>query len=195
MAKHSEARRVYGLARRVAQVASGIVLVGALAAIVATVLVPRLVGGTPYTILTGSMRPSLPPGTIVVTRPVPVDEIGIGSVITFQLESGEGAVATHRVVGIASTVTGERSFITQGDANDAADAEPVQPVQIKGAVWYHVPYLGYLTSRITAAERQLVETIAIIALFAYAAWMIASEIRDRARVRRTGRSSPEHVHG
>ncbi len=65
---------------------------------------PRLGGATPYTVLTSSMEPEYPPGTLVVVRPVPIEEIGIGDVITYQLESGEPTVVTHRVVGLSTTL-------------------------------------------------------------------------------------------
>jgi predicted ribosomally synthesized peptide with SipW-like signal peptide len=44
---------------------AGLVILAAVAALVVTVLVPRLTGATPYTIRTGSMTPALPPGTLV----------------------------------------------------------------------------------------------------------------------------------
>ena len=47
--------------------------------------IPAAVGGTPLTILTGSMSPNLPPGTLVVIKPTPIDEIAIGDILTFQL--------------------------------------------------------------------------------------------------------------
>src|ERR1700710_2266781 len=58
------------------------------AMILILVLVPRLTGSTPYTILTGSMVPVMPPGTIVVTRPEPFSSIRTGDVLTYQLVSG-----------------------------------------------------------------------------------------------------------
>ena len=89
------------------QVLAWLVVLGAIAVLAAAVVVPRLAGGTPYTVTTASMRPDLPPGTLVVVRAVSFDEIGTGDVITYQLQSGEATVATHRVVAVppASTAT------------------------------------------------------------------------------------------
>ena len=42
--------------------------------------------------------PASAPGSVVVVRPVDPADIGVGSVITYQLESGEPEVVTHRVV-------------------------------------------------------------------------------------------------
>src|SRR5262245_45130457 len=87
------------------------------AALIAGVLVPRIAGGTPYTVLTGSMKPRLPPGTLIVVRPS--HNIQIGDIITFQLRPGESEVATHRVIGVGTSVGGERVYVTKGDANTA----------------------------------------------------------------------------
>ena len=70
------------------QVLAWFVIAGVLVLLTLAVLVPRVGGATPYTILTGSMEPGLPPGTLVVVKPVPADRIAIGSVITYQLDSG-----------------------------------------------------------------------------------------------------------
>ena len=80
------------------RLAAWLVVGASLAALVVGVLLPRMAGATPYTVLTGSMTPNLPPGTLVVVRPVDAGTIGTDSVITYQLASGEPEVVTHRVV-------------------------------------------------------------------------------------------------
>ncbi|MCW2750342.1 MAG: signal peptidase [Aeromicrobium sp.] len=170
------------------QVAAWIVLLSMTAAIAAAVLVPRIGGATPYTILTGSMRPNMPPGTLVVIKPVPIDQIGIGTVVTYQLTSGEPTVVTHRVVAIRYDGTGKRLFTTQGDANNAPDAKLVRPVQIKGARWYYVPYLGYVNSFVTGKERQITMIAVVSGLLLYAAYMFTSDVRARF-TRRSHRAS------
>jgi signal peptidase len=153
---------------------------GAVVAVLAVaVLVPRLGGATPYVILTGSMSPGMPPGTLVVARPVPVDRIGPGAVITYQLASGEPEVVTHRVVAQGISADGERVFRTQGDANPAPDAGWVRPVQVRGERWYAVPYLGYLTTRITDTDRRAVQTALVAGLLGYAGLMLVRALRER----------------
>jgi signal peptidase len=161
------------------QVAAWIVIVAMTAAITAAVLVPRIGGATPYTILTGSMRPNMPPGTLVVIKPVPIDQIGIGTVVTYQLSSGEHAVVTHRVVAVGIDGTGKRVFTTQGDANNVADAKPVMPVQIKGELWYHVKYLGYVNTFVNGTQRHLTMIAVIAGLLLYAGYMFTSDMRSR----------------
>ncbi|PWB97029.1 signal peptidase I [Salinibacterium hongtaonis] len=151
---------------------------------VMVIVVPAATGSTPMTVLTGSMEPTYPPGTLVIVRPTDAQEIRIGDAITYQIESGKDAVVTHRVVSITQDTKGEVSFVTKGDANGAADALPVQPVQIKGKVWYAVPWIGYANNLLNGDLRGwLIPTIAVV-LFLYAGYMLASGITSAVRKRR-----------
>lgn len=165
----------------VGQVIAWVVILGASSAIVVAVLVPRVAGATPYTILTSSMEPNYPPGTLVVVKPTPVDEIGVGTVITYQLESGREAVVTHRVTSVAYRSDGEKAFTTRGDANTVDDLEPVIPVQIKGTLWYAVPKLGWMSNAIGAEQRNQAVYVVAGGLGLYAIWMFGSAVRDRTR--------------
>ena len=49
--------------------------------------------------LTSSMEPGLPPGTLVIVKPIDPVDVRIGTVITYQLESGKPTVVTHRDCG------------------------------------------------------------------------------------------------
>lgn len=170
------------MTRRVAswsgQVIAWVLIIGVITILSAAVLVPRLAGATPYTIETGSMRPHYPPGTLVVSRPVDVDDVAVGDVITYQLESGEPAVVTHRVVAVGSNADGVL-LRTQGDANDVPDAKWVRPVQVRGRLWYAVPYLGYASNVLTGQQHEIAVYVAAGALAVYALVMFAGAIRDR----------------
>ena len=99
-----------------------VVILGAVGLLAAAVLVPRVAGATPYAVLTGSMQPGLPPGTLIVVRPVNDADLALGDIVTYQLESGEAPVVTHRVVAMGYDGRGELRLQTQGDANDVPDA-------------------------------------------------------------------------
>ncbi|GAA1848893.1 signal peptidase I [Microlunatus capsulatus] len=154
-----------------------------LAVLAVAVVVPRLLGGQAWSVLTGSMRPGYPPGSLVVTRPVDPEAIGLGSVITYQVASGRSAVVTHRVVAVGTSTRGERTFTTRGDANGADDREPVRAVQVRGEVVYGVPWLGHVNGWL-AGDRRLVAVGAGAGLLVlYALVMFAGELRDGARRR------------
>lgn len=149
-----------------------------------SVILPALGGGTAYTILTGSMEPGMPPGTVVVVRPTPVDQIRTGDVVTYQIDSGEPTVATHRVIAVQTSLDGKIQLITQGDANNAPDPNPVLPVQVKGVRWYSVPFVGLPALAVDGNIRQVVVMGAVVLLFGYAAMSFGGALRDRRHARR-----------
>jgi signal peptidase len=158
---------------------AAVVIVVSGGALVLGVIVPRVAGATPYVVLTDSMEPSLPVGTLVVSRPVEPERIGTGSVITYQLRSGEEQLVTHRVVGVGITVGGERTYVTQGDANDVPDAAPVRDVQVRGALWYRVPYLGHVAGAFTG-QREVTGIVLAVLLLGYAGWQVLRAARERS---------------
>jgi signal peptidase len=167
----------------VGRVAAWLVILGISAILAIAVLIPRVAGATPYVVLTGSMRPGMPPGTLVVVKPVKAADVGVGSVVTYQLKSGQPDVVTHRVVAMGFDGNGRRLFHTQGDANDAPDAAWVRPVQIRGERWYAVPYVGYVTSWISGQQRRFALAAVVTILLGYAAAMFIGAHRDRRRSR------------
>ena len=176
------------MTRIVGRVLSWLVVAGVTALVGAGVVVPRLAGATPYTVLTGSMQPSYPPGTLVVVRPAQVEDLAIGDVVTYQLESGRATTVTHRVVGVGWSAAGEKVLTTQGDANGSPDVAPVRPVQVRGEVWYALPWVGRLNVLFSPAQHELLVRVAAGALFAYAAALLVSGSRRHPR----GASTQRH---
>jgi len=160
------------------QVLSWLVLFTVLALIAIMIVIPKLGGATAFTVLTGSMRPHLPPGTLAVVKPIDPEQLRIGDVATYQLESGEPEVVTHRVSAIGASLGGEEKFIFRGDANNTDD-EPVQPEQIRGKLWYSVPYLGYVNSALSIQQRTWLTWIAAGGLIVYSLVMFAGAWRER----------------
>lgn len=160
------------------------VLIALLALAAAVIIVPAVTGATPRTVLTSSMEPTLPPGTLIVSMPVEAREVRIGDVITYQLHSGDPTVVTHRVIEVSKTAGGEYSFVLQGDNNAQADPDAVREVQLQGRLWYSVPYIGWVANWINGDARSLVIPIIAGGLFAFAIWMVISGLLDRARKRK-----------
>ena len=102
----------------------------------------RVVGLTPYTVLSGSMAPTYPVGAMIYVRAVEAQDIQIGTPLTFTLPGG--TVATHRVHELV-TVNGETQYITKGDANDTLDP-PVSFDRVIGTPVFSIPLLGYLSA-------------------------------------------------
>lgn len=165
-----------------ARVLAWVVILAATVALCAAVLVPRVAGATPYAVLTGSMRPDLPPGELVVVRPVAEKDLAIGAVVTYQLVSGEPAVVTHRVVAVGYDGRGDLRLRTQGDANEVPDAAWVRPEQVRGELWYSVPLLGYAQTWLSGQEHERLVELTAAGLIGYAAWMFVGAAYARRRV-------------
>jgi len=163
---------------------SAAVLVLVLALAVVTIVLPALVGGRPLTVLTQSMEPGLPPGTLVVVKPTAIQDIRIGDVLTYQLESGRPGVVSHRVIEKTMAADGGVTFVTKGDNNAVADEKPVLEPQIVGTLWYSVPLLGWVNSAVNGDARGVIVPIAAVLLFGYAGWMLVTGIRDARRRQR-----------
>ena len=88
-------------------------------------------------ILTSSMRPTMPEGTLVVIKETKASDLKVGDIITY-LPSKATDYVTHRIKSINDNGT----FITKGDANNTVDISPVSEKQIAGKVVFKILYLG-----------------------------------------------------
>lgn len=134
----------------------------------------RLVGLTPYSVLSGSMEPTYHVGSLIYVKDIEPKDIEVGMPITFVVNE-DLLVATHRVVDIEvqetrmETVTDEEGnpildengqavqqkvtldeptyyFQTKGDANDDVDGSAVHYKNVVGTPVFSIPLLGYLSS-------------------------------------------------
>ena len=120
-------------------------LVAAMVLLAVLLVGVRLVGLTPFVVLSGSMEPAYPTGSLIYVKKVPPERVQVGDPITFVMNE-ELMVATHRVTEIDSE--GQR-FTTKGDANDAADGAPVHFNNLIGTPVFCIPRLGYLSDYLT----------------------------------------------
>lgn len=149
-----------------------------LAAIV--IVVPKLGGGIPLTILSGSMEPTLPVGSLAVVLPVEPDDVQVGDIVTYLPNPDDPTAITHRVTAIDHHTDGGHTFTMQGDANATADA-PVIDRQVRGVVWYAVPLLGYLNSAVNGHDVPWSVYLVAGAFFAWAILLWSRSLRDRKR--------------
>lgn len=153
-----------------------------------TIIIPRASGATALTVLTGSMEPKLPPGTMLVVKPKPIDQIRIGDVVTYEPNPNDSTtVISHRVIGITTNPDGTRTFTVKGDANPAPDA-PVQSKQVVAVLWYSLPWLGWVSNYVGGTTSAWAIPIAAGLLLIYALWnFVAGAVeqrRKRVRARR-----------
>jgi len=101
---------------------------------------PNLLGMKSFAVLSGSMEPKIPVGSIVFVDEVEPATLQMGDVITYNLSGS--TMVTHRVVDVDIE---NQSIITKGDANEVEDGAPVSFSQVVGKMKMHVPYLGYIS--------------------------------------------------
>ncbi|MBE3137077.1 MAG: signal peptidase I [Thermoplasmata archaeon] len=108
-------------------------------------------GVKPTVIYSGSMSPALEVGDIALVQKVDIATIKPGDVIQFLQEN---VTILHRVVRITET-EGKTLYITQGDANDDPDSQPVPPNYILGKSVFTIPKLGWVQIFIKDIMRQI----------------------------------------
>ncbi len=96
----------------------------------------------PSVVVSGSMKPMIQPGDIILVKKVTsLEEIRKEDVIQFELD---GILISHRIIKINNTYEGV-SYETKGDNNSVADSRLVHPEQLKGKIVKVVPKLGLPT--------------------------------------------------
>lgn len=171
--------------RRLGRWVVRLVLVALLTVVVGAVTVlivlPRATHGTALTVLTGSMTPDIPVGSVVIDRPVDANTLKVGDVATYQKAPGVDEYITHRIIKI-NTKTNPVTFTFKGDANRGPDIAPVPATAIRGKVWFHVPYLGGIRDSLRAGGlRGVAILLAIVGLAGFALVQFVSWARDRRR--------------
>ena len=134
----------------------------------------RLIGLTPFTVLSGSMEPAYHVGSLIYVKETKPEKIEVGDAITYVVNE-DLLVSTHRVVDIDVFYTTTKAvldeneqpvldengdpmyeeveleepsyyFTTKGDANDAVDGTPVYYKNVLGVPVFSIPLLGFLSS-------------------------------------------------
>jgi len=91
-------------------------------------------------IMSGSMEPAIPLGSVVVVNRVDPDDVKVSDIIVFHRSDSK---TLHRV--IEKIVENDSYYFkTKGDANEDPDPWLVQPEQVQGALLLTIPYYGYL---------------------------------------------------
>ena len=140
--------------------------------------VPRLMGYEIYEVVSGSMEPEIPVGSIIYVEDAEASEIPEGDVIAFV--KGD-SVITHRV---EENRYVEGEFITKGDANSQEDMTPVDYDSLVVRVAFHAPMLGTFMRLMTSMTGKLYA--AAFAACGVMFHMLAGVLRSRRDARRRG---------
>ena len=106
--------------------------------------IPRLFGINEFNVLTASMTPTYPTGSLVFVQPKDPSTIRPGEVVTCVM-SEDLDMVTHRVM---SNNYDDKTLTTKGDANAANDA-PHLYENVVGVVVFSIPYVGGVVDYLT----------------------------------------------
>lgn len=107
--------------------------------------VPNIMGYSLFRVMTGSMEPTIPIDSVIITHAVDPAEVQVGDLISYFSKdpSLNGSVNTHRVVDIQED-GGMIYYQTRGDANNANDLYPPSGKDLIGVVVFSSHFLGTL---------------------------------------------------
>ena len=138
----------------------GIILLALVIVVCIPLTVPRIAGYQIYTVISGSMEPAIPTGSLVYVKNTAPSGIEKGDVIAFygSLENGS---------------------IIKGDANAKEDMEPVSYENFLGKVTLSVPMLGgILAAVVTVPGKIAAGSMILLALVLHA---IAGRLKRSSR--------------
>lgn len=118
------------------------VAAGLACGLLVAVLAPLPLGGRTFTVMSGSMEPTLHTGDAIVDTRTRATDLRVGDVVTFKDPSRSGRLVTHRVRSVE--VRGGRvRVVTKGDANNTVERWSVPASGHVGRVRYRIWRLGY----------------------------------------------------
>ena len=119
-----------------------------------------------YTVISGSMEPALPVGSLVYVKYQEPESIKKKDIIAFYGSNESSSIITHRVV-YNKKLSGE--FVTKGDANKEKDMNPISYNQYMGKVVLMIPVIGGIAQTLTTGSGK-------IALFSFIGLILLLEI-------------------
>ena len=98
--------------------AASTLLVGTVVILAILLVGVRLVGLTPYAVLSGSMEPTYPVGSLIYVKAIAPEDITAGTPITFTINKNL-VLATHRVVEVEKRTPREEPLLN-------SEGKPIQ---------------------------------------------------------------------
>jgi len=135
-----------------------------------------------FSVQSGSMEPAIHVGSVVIVKPM--DSYQTGDVITVTEPSNSQITVSHRIITV-NVNNGQTSYVTKGDANNAADSEERPAKNVLGKVVFSIPVLGYLVTYAKTREGLLLLVIIpTIIIILSELWSIKSETQKLLEERR-----------
>ena len=122
-------------------------------------VLPGFFGCHMYHVLSGSMEPELPVGSLIYVKEDIPEKVQPDTVIAFYGSLEDSGIITHRVVK-NNVVSG--TFRTKGDANEEEDPLPVPYDNYIGGVIFHVPCMGMILTCLTSFYGKLAAVCVVL---------------------------------
>ncbi|MDR2648104.1 MAG: signal peptidase I [Clostridiales bacterium] len=102
----------------------------------------NIFGYSVMNVLSTSMQDTIPKGSLIITKEVPINELKVGDDISYFMNAN--SVNTHRIIQVFPDYndTGQIAFQTKGTNSQSPDHAAVYGEQLVGRVIFHIPRLG-----------------------------------------------------
>jgi len=122
-----------------------------------TLVMPKVFGYETYNVVSESMEPTIPKGSLILVKYKDPDSIEEGEIIAF---NSNGVPVCHRVV-LNNHFEGQ--ITTKGDANETEDPNILSYYNVIGVVERHVENLGRIGAYLSTLSGKLfmIELIAV----------------------------------
>jgi len=107
-------------------------------------IVPLVFSGRVAIVLSASMEPNMPMGSLAITMPIAPEEVRVGDIVAFAPPWDPDVTVSHRVVEVLNDE--EPRFHTKGDASEDPDPWVMPAEYVTGRVVFNIPYLGYVAN-------------------------------------------------
>lgn len=155
---------------------TGSVLLALLILICIPFTVPKAFGLSIYEVITDSMTPDYPVGSVIYVETEQPENIKVDDVITFSIGTDTSQVMTHRVVAIDYE---NQTFTTKGDANKDVDVSPVAFQRLLGKPVYCIGHMGALVQLFEYTEGRVL--LGVLLLLVFALWFAGDHIEPKVQ--------------
>lgn len=154
--------------------------------------VTNLVGFRFYTIVTGSMEPTIPTGSMVLVKSLaPGEDPQVGGIVTFKATRlGDPIVLTHYLREIQVEDDGQVRYITRGENTDHDDDYVTHREDLLGTYVFHMPFLGRLGQFLRSTQALFMYLMIGVILLIY---YVLSLRLDRRAQRLAAGQAPEEA--
>ena len=115
------------------------------------VVLPAVFASSLAVVLSGSMEPLMPVGSLAVMKSVEPTQIEVGDIIAFKPRWDPDVTVSHRVIEVIEEPF--LAFRTKGDANEDPDWDILPVDYVLARVAFNIPKLGYVLNRISGYIR------------------------------------------